>query len=128
MSADASSFGLGAVILQQTGTTQPWKPVAYASRTMTDTEAHYAQIEKEALALTWACEQFSMYLLGKSFLLETDHKPFVSLLSTKNLDNLPPRILRFRLCMMRYNFTIVHVPGKPWLSQMLFPELLYTLM
>ena len=112
VSADASSFGLGAVILQQTGTTQPWKPVAYALRTMSDTEAHYAQIEKEALALTWACERFSMYLLGKSFLLETDHKPLVSLLSTKNLDNLPPRILRFRLRMMRYNFTIVHVPGK----------------
>ena len=112
VSADASSFGLGAVILQRTGTAQPWKPVAYASRTMSDTETHYAQIEKEALALTWACERFSMYLLGKSFLLETDHKPLVSLLSTKNLDNLPPHILRFRLRMMRYNFTIVHVPGK----------------
>ena len=112
VSADASSFGLGAVILQRTEAIQPWKPVAYASRTMTDTETHYAQIEKEALALTWACERFSMYLLGKSFLLETDHKPLVSLLSSKNLDNLPPRILRFRLRMMRYNFTIIHVPGK----------------
>ena len=112
VSADVSSFGLGAVILQRTGTMQPWKPVAYASRTMSDTEAHYTQIEKEALAITWACERFSMYLLGKSFLLETDHKPLVSLLSTKNLDNLPPHILRFCLRMMRYNFTIVHVPGK----------------
>ena len=33
-------------------------------------------------------------------------------MSSKNLDNLLPRILRFRLRMMRYNFTIVHVPGK----------------
>ena len=109
VSADASSFGLGAVILQRTGLTQPWKPVAYASHTMSDTEAHYAQIEKEALVLTWACERFSIYLLGKSFFLETDHKPLFSLLST---DNLPPCILRFCLLMMRYNFTIVHVPGK----------------
>ena len=112
VSADASSFGLGAVILQRSETKQPWKPVAYASRTMTSTETHYAQIEKEALALTWACKRFSMYLLGRSFLLETDHKPLISLLSTKNLENLPPRILRFRLRMMRYNFSIVHVPGK----------------
>lgn len=112
VSADASSFGIGAVIMQRTETKQPWKPVAYASRTMTPTEVHYAQIEKEALALTWACERFSMYLLGKSFVLETDHKPLISLLSTKNLDSLPPRILRFRLRMMRYNFNIIHVPGK----------------
>ena len=79
---------------------------------MTDTEVRYAQIEKEALALTWACERFSMYLLGKSFILETDHKPLISLLSAKNLDSLPPRILRFCLRMMRYSFNITHVPGK----------------
>ena len=95
VSADTSSFGLGAVILQRTESKLPWKPVAYASCAMTDTERHYAQIEKEALAHTWACEQFSMYLLGKSFLLETDHKLLISLLGTytKNLDSLPTRIL-----------------------------------
>ena len=79
---------------------------------MTDTEAHYAQIEKETLALIWACERFSMYLLRKCFLLETNQKPHVSLLSSKNQENLPLHILRFRLRMMRYNFTIVHVQGK----------------
>ena len=112
VSADASLFGLCAVILQRTDSKSPWKPVAYPSSTMTDIERHYAQIEKEAMALTWACKHFSMYLLGKSFLLETDHKPLISLLSTKNLDSFPPRILQFRLRMMRYNFSITHVPGK----------------
>ena len=93
VSADASSFGLGAVILQRTESDSPWRPVAFVSCMMTDTEVRYAQIEKEALALTWACERFSMYLLGKSFILETDHKPLISLLSAKNLDSLLPRIL-----------------------------------
>ena len=73
IAADASSYGLGAVLLQkQRG---EWKPAAYASRSLTETETRYAQIEKEALATTWACERFSNYILGKSVSIETDHKP-----------------------------------------------------
>ena len=55
VSADASSYGLGAIIrqCQEDGTL---KAVAYASRSMTKTECRFAQIEKEALATTWALE------------------------------------------------------------------------
>ena len=107
VSADASCFGLGAVLLQNTNSC--WQPVAFASRVMTDTERRYAQVEKEALALTWACEKFSTYILGKKF---TDHKPLVPLLGTKHLDDLPPRVLRFRLRLSRFEYDIKHVPGK----------------
>ena len=57
------------------------------------TERRYAQIEKEALAIVWACEKFSSYVLGKQILLETNHKPLVPLMSYKHLDNLPPWVL-----------------------------------
>ena len=110
VSADASSYGLGAVLLQQERGT--WKPIAYASRSMSETERRHAQIEKEALAATWACDKFADYLLGRSFLIETDHKPLVPLLSSKKLDSLPPRVLRFRLRLSRYDYSITHVPGK----------------
>ncbi|CAB4041011.1 Hypothetical predicted protein, partial [Paramuricea clavata] len=49
IAADASSYGLGAVVLQEEGP-DTWKPVSFISRSMTTTEARYAQIEKEALA------------------------------------------------------------------------------
>lgn len=111
ISADASSFGLGAVLTQK----QPsgdWRPVAYQSRAMVRAEQQYSQIEKEALAITWACDRFSHFLVGLTFHIYTDHKPLVPLLSTKSLDQLPPRVLRFRLRLMRYHFSISHVPGK----------------
>ncbi len=108
--SDASSFGLGAVLMQEHQ--EEWRPVAYASRAMSDTERHYAQIEKEALAITWACEKFRTYLMGLTFLVETDHKPLVPLLSTKHLDSLPPRLIRFRLRLSHFSYTIEHVPGK----------------
>ena len=88
ISADASSYGLGAGLLQKAESA--WKPVAFASRSMSDIERGYAQIEKEALAITWACEKFSVYILGKRIEIETDHKPLVPLLGSKHLDILPP--------------------------------------
>ena len=91
--ADASSFGLGAVLMQE-------HHKAYASRAMSNTERHYAQIEKEALAITWACEKFRTYVMGLIFLVETDHKPLVPLLSTKHLESLPPRLIRFRYALV----------------------------
>ena len=111
VSADASSYGLGAVLLQR----QPdgeLTPITYISRSLTPTEQRYAQIEKEALAFTWACERFSDYLLGLRFHVQTDHKPLVPLFTSKPLDELPVRVQRFRLRMIRFDFSMSHVPGK----------------
>ncbi|XP_060798261.1 uncharacterized protein K02A2.6-like [Neoarius graeffei] len=110
VSADASSYGLGGVLLQEWE--DVWKPVAYVSRSLTQTEQRYAQVEKEALGLTWACERFRNFLIGKHFLLETDHKLLLSLLGSQALDALPPHIQQFRMRLMRYLYNIANVPGK----------------
>ena len=112
VSADASEHGVGVVLtqIQEDGTR---RLVAAASRSLTDAEKHYAVIEKEALAVTWALEKFSRYVLGLADLkVETDHKPLVQLLGMQELAKLPARIMRFRLRLMKYSFTISHVPGK----------------
>ena len=110
LSTDASSYGLGAVLLQNHD--DQWYPVAYAPRAMSATEQRYAHIEKEALGITWASELFADYLIGLKFHIETDHKPLVPLLSTKNLEELPARVQRFRMSMMRFSYSTSHVPGK----------------
>ncbi len=110
VSADASSYGLGGVLFQKWD--EEWRPIAYMSQSLTPTEQRYAQVEKEALGLTWACERFRNFLIGKHFQLETDHKPLLSLLGSQALDALPPRIQRFRMCLMRYSYSMSHVAGK----------------
>ena len=111
LSANASSLGLGAILVQEQDNKEK-KPVAFESRSMTSTEQRYAQIEKEALAITSACEKFNDYILGKDILTETDQKPLVPLFGSKTLDELPPRIQRFPVRLMKYSFKILHAAGK----------------
>ena len=110
VSADSSGYAIGAVLLQLNDNN--WQPVVYASRKLSDAETRYAIVEKEALAATWACEKFDYYLVGRKFEVETDHKPLVPILGSKDLSNLPIRVQRFKLRLMRYNFEIFHTPGS----------------
>ena len=108
---DASSYGLGGVLIQKQE--NDWKPVFCASRSLTATEQRYAQVEKEALAVTWNCEKFQDNLLGLSkFTIETDQKPLLALLKAKLLDELTPRIQRFHMHLMRFSYDIVYTAGK----------------
>ena len=59
LQCDASQTGLGASLLQN------GQPVAYASRALTDTETRYAQIEKELLAIVYACTHFESDIYGR---------------------------------------------------------------
>ena len=111
VAADASGYGIGAVCMQVQDNGER-KPVCFDSRALTDVEKQYAVIEKEALAATWACDNFADYIVVMPFLLESDHKPLVPLLSSTELAKMPPRIQRFRMRMMRYNPEVQYVQGR----------------
>ena len=77
---------------------------------MTDAETRYANIERELLAIVFACQRFSTYLLRRSFIVESDHKS-LEMIAMKNLANVPPRLQRMLLKLQRYDVTIKYRPG-----------------
>ena len=108
VTADASKDGIGAAMIQEN------HPIAFASRALTSAEQNYAQIEKETLAATYACERFHQFVYGREFTIESDHKPLEAIVN-KPLYKAPPRIQRFLLRLQKYSFKLIHVPGKQML-------------
>ncbi|XP_062714079.1 uncharacterized protein K02A2.6-like [Aedes albopictus] len=109
--ADASPLALGGVLLQFEGSTDDNpRPIAYASKSLTRTERRYCQTEKEALALVWAVERFSPYLLGRIFELETDHKPLEAIF--KPTSRPCPRIERWVLRLQSFTFVVKYRRGN----------------
>ena len=60
VSCDASQAGLGAVLEQKID--ESWYPIAFGSRSLTDAEKNYCQLEKETLSIVFACTKFHEYL------------------------------------------------------------------
>ncbi|UYV68175.1 K02A2.6-like, partial [Cordylochernes scorpioides] len=103
---DASKHGLGATLLQES------QPIIFASRSLSKTEQNYAQIEKECLAIVFACERFHQYILGKcQVIVQTDHKPLLSIFK-KSILKAPQRLQRMLLRLQRYNLELEHVQGS----------------
>ena len=51
------------------------RPIALASKTLTDVKTHYANIERECLSVCFGLEKFHTYLDGSHVIVENDHKP-----------------------------------------------------
>ena len=106
--ADAGPHGLGAALTQlQDG---EWRAISYSSRNLTEVERRYSQTEKEALALVWACERFNIYVYGRQFELETNHKLLECIFG--RLSKPSARIERWVLRLQGYDYKVIYRPGK----------------
>jgi hypothetical protein len=103
--ADASCQGLGAVIRQK------GEDIAFASRTLSAAEKNYAQIEKELLAIVFACKRFEQFIVGNTVTAITDHKSLVNIFG-KSLLDVPKRLQMMMLYLHNYQLTLKYVPGK----------------
>ncbi|GKF02754.1 reverse transcriptase domain-containing protein [Tanacetum coccineum] len=79
---DASDYAVGAVLEKRK--TKHFQPIHYASKTMTDAQAHYTTTEKELLAMVYAFEKFWPYLVLSKTIVYTDHSALKYLLAKKD--------------------------------------------
>ena len=112
LQTDACKDGLGAVLCQRSSSTEtaPAREIviAYASRALTDAEAAWigGVKEWEALAIVWACELFKDYLIGRQFVVQTDHSNLQWLLQQKN-----GRLERWAMRLLEFDFLLQYRPG-----------------
>ena len=85
--------------------------IAYASRSLSDTEQRYTQTEREALAVVWACEHFHLYVYGKPVDIYTDHKPLIAIYGNAH-SKPPPRIERWALRLQPYQASVHYRKGE----------------
>lgn len=107
LTTDASGNAIGSILSQ--GKIGEDLPIAYASRTLNSAERNYSTVEKELLAIVWGCKHFRPYLLGRQFTIVTDHKPLTWIFSVKDPSS---RLLRWRLLLEEYQYTIQYKAGK----------------
>jgi len=108
LQTDASERGVGAVLSQCDDDGQE-HPVAYSSRKLFPREEHYSTIEKECLAIKLGVQAFRVYLLGRPFLIQTDHRALEWLDRLKDNNH---RLTRWSLALQPYQFTVTYRAGK----------------
>lgn len=107
LTTDASNVAIGSVLSQ--GIIGQDLPIAYASRTLNNSEQNYSTTEKELLSIVWSIKHFRPYLYGRKFKIVTDHRPLTWLFNCKDPGS---KLVRWRLKLSEYEYEIVYKPGK----------------
>lgn len=113
LSCDASPYGVGCV-LSLVDRHLGERPVAFYSRSLTETQKRYSQTDREGLAVVMGVRRFHHLLAGRDFVIRTDHKPLLGMLG----ENKPlplmasPRVTRWAMLLSGYQYKLEYVPGS----------------
>ncbi|GJZ35679.1 reverse transcriptase domain-containing protein [Tanacetum coccineum] len=99
---DASDYAIGAVLGQRIE--KHFRPIHYASKTMTEAETNYTTTEKEMLAVVYAFEKFRSYLIMNKSIVYTDHSALKYLFNKKDAK---ARLLRWVLLLQEFDFKVI---------------------
>ena len=112
LTTDASPDGLGAVLSQFNPLDESKRHIVlFASRCLSSVEKRYSQVEREALAVVWACERLKLYLVRKTFNLIVDNKA-VEMIFGNPKSKPSARIERWGLRLLPFTFKIRHESGE----------------
>nr|GEZ65699.1 reverse transcriptase domain-containing protein [Tanacetum cinerariifolium] len=103
---DASDFAIGAVLGQRHE--KHFRPIHYASKTLTDAESNYTTTEKEMLAVVYAFEKFRSYLIMNKCIVDTDYSTLKYLFAKKDAKT---RLLRWVLLLQEFDFDVIDTKG-----------------
>lgn len=108
---DASKEGIGCLFKNQN---KDEPPIFYLSRVTTNSEKNYSATELELLAISYFVKKLSFWLLVNHFKVYSDHLPLRTIFASNNIEN--RRLLRMKLQLADYDFSVVYVKGKSNLS------------
>ena len=103
---DASDFTIGAVLGQKAE--KVFKAIYYANKTFNEAQENYFTIEKETLAIVFACEKFRPYILGSHVIIHIDHAAIKYLMEKKEAK---PRLIRWVLLLQEFDIEIKDKKG-----------------
>ena len=107
---DASELGVGAVLLQRVVVLSGpdiLQPIAFVAKKFSATARDWSTIEQEAYGIFYAVKTLAYYLIGKEFVIETDHNNLLWMEASE-----VPKIVRWRIFLQSYNFKLLHISGK----------------